>query len=268
LPKFVDDNSLLIATSYSGNTEETLSVVNEALTLEKSPKIVVICSGGELENIARQHNLPLVKLPVGYQPRMTFGYQLRALVEILEQFGLVKNQINNLEVAADKLNVILESFAETVPEANNLAKQLALEAMGKSIVMYASSLFSALAYKWKISFNENAKTIAWTNQFPEFNHNEFLGWTSHPVDKPYSVFELRSSFDNPRITKRFEITEQLLSGKKPAAEVINLVGDNLLDQLLYGIALGDFTSIYLAILNNVDPTPVDIIETFKAKMKG
>ena len=266
LPNYVSENTLLITVSYSGNTEETISALNAGLALEKRPMIIVICSGGKLEEIATENQLPFLKVPADYQPRMTFGYQLRALAEILEQAGLGTNLINQLEVSSTKLDSVLDSFSETQATSTNLAKQIALEMMGKSIVIYSSAKFFPVAYKWKISVNENAKNISWTNQFPEFNHNEFIGWTSHPIDKPYCVIELRSNLDNPKITKRFEITEQLLSGKKPAAEVVDLKGESLLDQIIYGVALGDFASIYLAILNGIDSTPVDIIENFKKKL--
>jgi glucose/mannose-6-phosphate isomerase len=266
LPSYVSENTLLITVSYSGNTEETVTVLKSSLKLEKRPMIIVICSGGELEDIASQNQLPILKIPGDYQPRMTFGYQLRALSEIIEQAKLGTNLISQLEVSSTKLDQILDSFIETQATATNVAKQIALEMMGKSIVVYSSAKFFPIAYKWKININENAKNISWSNQFPEFNHNEFIGWTSHPEDKPYCVIELRSNLDNPKITKRFEVTEQLLSGRKPAAEVVELKGESLLDQIIYGVALGDFVSIYLAILNGIDPTPVDIIETFKKKL--
>jgi glucose/mannose-6-phosphate isomerase len=267
LPLYISKNSLLVAVSYSGNTEEIISVLNSALELKEQPMIIVVCSGGQLETIALEHQLPLIKLPSNYQPRMTLGYQLRAFAEIIEQSGLSDNLISQLEESSLKLDTLVNDLIETQRTDNNLAKQLALEMVGKSVVVYSSAKFYPLAYKWKISINENAKTVSWANQFPEFNHNEFVGWTSHPTNKPYSVIELRSNLDNPKILKRFEITEQLLSGKKPAAEVVDLKGDKLLDQIMYGVVLGDFVSIYLAILNGVDPTPVDIIEIFKNKLK-
>jgi glucose/mannose-6-phosphate isomerase len=266
LPAYVSENTLLITVSYSGNTEETVSALNSALKLEKRPMIIVIDDGGELQKIAEINQLPNLLIPADYQPRMTFGYQLRALAEILEQAGLAKGLITELETASTKLDSALNSFIETKGSSVNVAKQIALEMMGKSVVVYSSVKFFPVAYKWKININENAKNISWANQFSEFNHNEYIGWTSHPVDKPYCVIELRSNLDNPRITKRFIVTEQLLSGKKPAAEIVDLKGESLLDQIIYGVALGDFVSIYLAILNGIDPTPVDAIEKFKKQL--
>ena len=123
-----------------------------------------------------------------------------------------------------------------------------------------------MAYKWKISWNENAKNVAFWNEYPEFNHNEFIGWTSHPVEKPFAVFDLVSSFEHPRILNRFEISDRLLSGQRPKSTVINLAGKSTIQQLLWGSILADFTSIYVAILNNVNPMPVQLIEKLKAEL--
>src|SRR5262249_53882144 len=150
-----------------------------------------------------------------------------------------------------------------MPTANNQAKQIAQELMGKSVVIYGGPLMFPAAYKWKISFNENAKHIAWCNQLPEANHNEILGWTEQPVQKPYAVIDIRSSLENERVQKRFEVTERILSGKRPAAIVVQPQGNNVLEQLVWAIALGDFVSLYLALLNGLNPTPVNLIEKLK-----
>jgi glucose/mannose-6-phosphate isomerase len=114
--------------------------------------------------------------------------------------------------------------------------------------------------------NENAKNLAWTNQYPEFNHNEFIGWSSHPVEKPYAVVDLRSSFEHPRIQKRFELSDRLLSGRRPAAHVVEAKGETLIEQLLWTINFGDFVTIYLALLNGVNPSPVELVERFKKEL--
>ncbi len=123
-----------------------------------------------------------------------------------------------------------------------------------------------IAYKWKISWNENAKNVSFWNEYPEFNHNEFLGWTSHPVEKPFAVFDLISNFEHPRILKRFEISDRLLSGQRPKAMTIELKGKSPIAQMLWGSILADFVSIYVAVLNGVDPTPVPLIEKLKKEL--
>lgn len=138
--------------------------------------------------------------------------------------------------------------------------------VGKSPVVYGSNLLFSAAYKWKINFNENAKNVAWCNQLPEFNHNEFLGWSSHPTEKPYAPVFLLSSFDHSQIKKRFDVSEKLLSGKMPSPLRVEAKGSTILEQLLWVITLGDFVSLYLALLNNLDPTPVDLIEKLKTEL--
>ena len=109
-------------------------------------------------------------------------------------------------------------------------------------------------------------TLTWWNQLPEFNHNEFIGWTSHPLEKPYAVIDLRSNLEHPRIQKRFEVSERLLSGRRPAPIVVAVQGQTILEQLIWTVALGDFVTIYSALLNGLSPTPVDLIEKFKKEL--
>lgn len=268
IPSYVSSKTLFIASSYSGNTEETVEAMGHAESA--GAKIVVIASGGKLMSRAIEKNYPYAKLPVGYQPRHAVLFNFKALMDIMISAGMVEAALVNKEIerSADFLRLAPETWRSTVPTSQNHPKQIALELAGKSPVIYGGPLMYPAVYKWKISFNENAKTVAWCNQIPEFNHNEFMGWTSHPIDKPYGVIDLRSSFEHSRVQKRFEITERMLSGKRPAAIVIDTEGDTILQQLLWVSALGDFVSLYLALLNGLDPTPVYLIEKFKASLDG
>lgn len=261
IPPYVSDQTLFFASSYSGNTEETLSALAQAE--QAGATIVVIASGGKLVEITKQKNHPLVELPSGMQPRYASLYCLKAIVTILDKFGITTGKTAELTQHSGFLRDATAQWRPDVATANNQAKQIALELMGKSVVIYAGNKLSPAAYKWKISLNENAKHIAWWDELPEFNHNEMLGWTEQPVQKPYAVIELKSSLEHPRVQKRFEVTNQVLSGKRPASIVVEPKGETLVEQLIYTIALGDFVSIYLALLNNIDPTPVDLIEKFK-----
>jgi glucose/mannose-6-phosphate isomerase len=270
LPYYVDKHTLLICSSYSGNTEEILSVFEEALDWGEDPKdnpvIVVVTSGGKLLKRAKELGLPYIQLPSGYQPRFTFGYQYRALAEIFNVTEFRTMQIADIEHTAKKLDEHIKSWLPTVPTKDNLAKQIAQEVIGKSAVVYAGPKMWPAAYKWKISFNENAKQVAWVGQFPEFNHNEFLGWTKQPTDKPYAVIDLRSNWEHPQTQKRFEVTERLLSGMRPQPIVVEAAGEFLMEQLFSTIALGDFVTLYAALLNGLNPTPVDMIEKFKKEL--
>lgn len=266
IPSYVNSATLFIASSYSGNTEETISALNHAQ--QANAQIAIITSGGKLEKIAKSKNYPLIILPHVSQPRYGVFYSLKALITILGESKLINFDQVNKEIidATGFLHSEISSWLPTVPANINPTKLLALELMGKSPVIYSGPVLFPAAYKWKISINENAKTIAWCNQIPEFNHNEFLGWTSHPIDKPYAIVDLRSNLEHQRIIKRFEVTERLLSGKRPRTHIVNVEGKTKLEQLLWAIVFGDFVSLYLALLNGINPTPVNLIEKFKISL--
>ncbi len=267
IPAYVSDKTYFIAASYSGNTEEALSALEQAEA--KGAQIAVIAGGGKLADIAREKNYPLVLLPKAEQPRYAVLYNLKGLLVLLDQAGLLADSavIAELEQQADFLQQAVQPWLATVPAKDNRAKQIAQDVLGKSVVIYGGQLTWSVAYKWKISFNENAKHVAWWNQFPEFNHNEFLGWTEQPVDKPYTVIDLRSNLEHPRVQKRFEVTERLLSGRRPAPIVVDAQGETVLQQILWTIALGDFVSLYTGIANGLNPAPVELIEKFKKSLE-
>ncbi len=266
IPRYVSSKTLFIACSYSGNTEETISSI--AIAEEKGARICVIAGGGKLSEIADLKGYPLVTLPKAAQPRYAVLYNLKALMDILISAGLVDKDkvLGELQAASKFLEEVSKRWQATVPVESNFAKQIALEAVGKSAVIYGGPLFAPVAYKWKISFNENAKQIAWWGQFPEFNHNEFIGWSEQPSVKPYLVVDLRSDLELPRITKRFELSAKLLSGKRPEPIVVQLEGSNSLEQMVFAIMLGDYTTLYTAILNGVSPAPVVLVERFKKEL--
>ncbi len=265
LPDYVNENTLVIASSYSGNTEETVSSLGQAKA--RGAQIGVIAAGGKLIEEAMASGIAYVQLPQGLQPRMAVTYNLRALVGILANFEMIsRDKLEEISSVQSWLCEEVSKWSADVPQENNYAKQLAMQAVGKTPVFYAGTLMAPVAYKWKISWNENAKNVSFWNELPEFNHNEFLGWTSHPVEKPFAVFDLVSNLEHPQILKRFEISDRLLSGMRPKSTVVSLAGDTILQQMLWGSILADFVSIYVAILNNVDPTPVPIIEKLKVEL--
>jgi glucose/mannose-6-phosphate isomerase len=264
IPGYVGSETLFIASSYSGNTEETLAAL--AAAEAKKARIVVVASGGELAKIAKAKKYPLLLIPGGYQPRTTTGYGLKALAAIFDASGLTATASKELNSHQQWLKAVIAKWLPEVPTADNRAKQIALECVGKSVVIYGGPLMAPAAYKWKISFNENAKHVAWWNQYPEFNHNEFIGWTRQPVDKPYTVIDLLSNLEHPQVQKRFEASAKLLSGLRPEPIAVKPEVDTLVQQLLYAIALGDFVSIYTAILGGVNPTPVRLIERLKSEL--
>lgn len=266
IPKYVGEHTLFISSSYSGNTEETLAALGAAES--SKAQIVVIAAGGKLAEHARQRHYSLFEIPSGIQPRMSSFYFLATFVQLLEPLDLVAaGSADELNETAGWLKQYVAAWQPDVITSNNPAKKLALELMGRSVVVYSGPKLFPAANKFKICLNENAKNIAWVNQYPEFNHNEFIGWSSHPIDKPYAVVEIRSDIEHERVQKRFAVTERLLSGRRPAPEVIEPIGETLLQQLLWTANFNDFVSLYLALLNGLNPTPVDLVEKFKQELE-
>lgn len=265
LPAYVSANTLVIISSYSGNTEETLSALEQAE--KKGAQLGIIAAGGALIDIATGYRVAHVEMPGHLQPRMAVIDDLRALIALLVNFNIVGlERLDEIKSTETWLEQQSRQWGPDVPVDKNYAKQLALLAVGKTPVFYGGALTAPVAYKWKISWNENAKNVSFWNELPEFNHNEFIGWTSHPVEKPFAVFDLVSNLEHPQILKRFAVTDRLLSGMRPKSTVINLKGETAIQQLLWGSILADFASIYVAILNNVDPTPVPLIEKLKLEL--
>jgi len=267
LPAYVGPDTLFISSSYSGNTEETLAALDEAES--RGAHIAIMTAGGKLAERAKAKSYTFYEIPGGIQPRMSSFFFLSAMIQLLEPLGLVPaGKLAELQGSGDWLKAQISDWKPDVATDKNSAKQLALELIGKSIVVYSGPKLFPAANKFKICLNENAKNVSWVNQYPEFNHNEFIGWTSHPTEKPYAVVEIRSNLEHERIQKRFKVTEQLLSGMRPAPEVVEPQGESHLQQLLWASNFCDYVSLYIAICNGVNPTPVDLVEKFKERLNA
>ena len=265
LPEYVDFNTLVVVSSYSGNTEEALAGLENARS--RASQVAAVTAGGKLQEIVNEASISNVARPTALQPRMAGIYHLRALVAILAHFGVVSyDRFAEIADCADWLGQETLQWVSGVTTDKNYAKQLALLSVGKTPVFYGGDLTAPVAYKWKTVWNTNAKNVAFWDEYPEFDHNGFIGWTSHPVEKPFAVFDLISKFEDSRILKRFEISDRLLSGQRPKALTIDFKGDSVIAQLLWGTILADFTSIYVAILNGVDPMPVPLVEKLKKEL--
>lgn len=265
LPEYVDYNTLVITSSYSGNTEETLSALHQAR--DKFAQVAIVTAGGKLQEFANEHEVASVTLPSGVPQRMALIYGLRAITALFAHFHVSSyDRFGEIADQSDWLEAEVRNWTSDVTTDKNYAKQLALLSVGKTPVFYAGTLMAPVAYKWKISWNENAKNVSFWDEYPEFNHNEFIGWTSHPIEKPFAVFDLISNLENPRILRRFEVSDRLLSGKRPKSIEVHFKGESAIAQYLWGCILADFVSIYVAILNGVDPTPVPLIEKLKSEM--
>ncbi len=264
LPNFVDENTLVICSSYSGNTEESLSAYEQAG--ERNSQRIVITQGGTLVDRAKEDDVASYLLPGGYQPRMAVWYGVKAFADLLEQAGWCDGLVDELESSIEWLEQSQANWKAEFMTADNQAKQVAESCMGKSVWIYSGPKLAASAYKWKININENSKHVSAWNVLPEFNHNEFLGWTEQPQHKPFTVVQLRSGLDNQRTQKRFDVTNRLLSGRMPHPIEIEAKGETHIQQMLWSCLLGDYVSAYLGVLNGVNPTRVDAIEKFKKEL--
>ena len=249
LPKFVNEKSLVFAVSYSGNTEETLSALNDAK--ERNAQIIGITSGGKLAEECEK----VIKIPSGLQPRAALGYTFFPILGILHNSDIVR-------VKNDELNEMLEILKQT-DKFNDTGEELSKKLKEKIPVIYASDALGAIAFRWKTQINENAKMPAFYNVFSEMNHNEIAAYKG--MDHKFAAVIIRDKFDNDRIKKRMDICKEIM-GEYVEVEEVETQGESLLARMFSAIYLGDFVSYYMALSNRVDPSPVEIIEGMKKKL--
>lgn len=266
LPKLVNDKSLVFVSSYSGNTEETLSAYQEAKT--KNAKIIAITSGGILLDECREDGFPFILIPQGFPPRAALGYSYAPVMVILSRLKLIGNKLEEFEKTINFLEGKRTEYSKERKKKQNLAKSLALELYGKIPIIYSSAdYFDAVGYRWKGQLCENSKVLAFNNCFPEFNHNELVGWkVLDHIRGKLIVILLKDKEDHPRIQRRMKIVKDIIKKEKVKVIEIESQGENLLSRIFSLIQLGDFTSFYLAILNGEDPTPVKVIDYLKRKL--
>ena len=267
VPEFVGEDTFFIAASFSGNTEETLAAFEAAV--EKQAKIVSISGGGQLETLSRQADVPHFSIPErGMQPRCAFGYLFIPMVVFLSKLGFIPDQTSDLESAVGLLSDSAQRLSPNVPTRDNQAKQIAQAVCNRLPVIYASqNYFDVVAMRWKGQFNENSKMMAFCNVVPEMNHNEIVGWgVPEDITRRCIVIMLSDDADYQKIRKRMDITESLIASAGAQVITIQTKGSSSLAKSLYLIYLGDFASYYLAILNGVDPTPIDRISLLKSKL--
>lgn len=262
LPAFVDESSLVIASSYSGNTEETLSAFAESLGTRA--KKLVITTGGKLKDLAEREGIPIFVIDYQAPPRAAFPHSFIPLVGIFQKVGLLEDKSADLQEAVDILKRLSGDLIESKPLASNPAKQLAAKLSEHLAVIYGAEIFSEVARRWKGEINENSKAWAFFENFPELNHNAVVGYEFPPKAKE-SIFVLmvRSSSLHPRNLLRYEVTSRLLARAGIAYEFVEARGKSALAQVLSLILLGDYASFYLSMLNEVDPTSTDAISFVK-----
>lgn len=268
LPEFVDDETIVIASSYSGNTEETLSALDDAL--RRKAMIAGITTGGLLQDVAKLNEIPIAVLPAGMQPRAALGYSFVPLMIFFEKVKLIKNVSSEIETVIKSMQEWRERYMEDAPVEQNLAKQLAEKFHGKMPIVYSGpTLTDTVGLRWKGQICENSKNLSFANQFAEFNHNELVGWAdSIKKYKDYLIVTiLRDLDDHPQVTKRMDIVKGLIEEQGVEVVNVNSHGPSPLARMFSLIHLGDFVSYYLAVLNNIDPSPVHVIAKLKKALE-
>jgi glucose/mannose-6-phosphate isomerase len=265
LPAFVNSRTLVVASSYSGNTEETLAAFQA--TLERGAMPLAITTGGQLGEICKRKGLPHITFGYESQPRAALGYSLVILLTVLQQLGYVTESSTQLDAAIEAIEQLQAQIALTVPEASNPAKQLARRLAGRLAIFYGGGHLAEVARRWKCQLNENSKSWAFWEAFPELNHNAVVGYEFPESLAPnVHVLILASDLYHARHQVRMGVTGEILAQKGIAHEVLQVKGRTHLSQLLWAIHLGDFVSYYLAALCGADPTPVATIDYLKQRL--
>jgi glucose/mannose-6-phosphate isomerase len=256
LPAFVNENTLLIVSSYSGNTEETLSAMQQAIS--KKAQIVCITSGGKVLELAKQHQFDFIEIPGGNPPRSCIGYSLVQLIKVLVAKDFAdKTLFSDLEKAIallDKENAAIKI------ESQKIAEKL----LNKITVIYSLGTCEGAVVRFRQQINENSKMLCWHHVFPEMNHNELVGWTEKNDDLVVVTFH--TSFDYNRTKKRYEVCKPIF--EKYSSGVIDIAakGESKLEQFLYLINIGDWISCDIADLRGIDPVEVNVINHLKGEL--
>ena len=265
LPGFVGKNSLVIISSYSGNTEETLSAFKEAE--KRGAKILCISSGGEVGKIAKRKKTPIIKIPGGLPPRAALGYSVFPLLITLRKLGLIKNKSSEISETIALLKQKSDEYGNP-DSASNRAFQLAEQLRGRLGIVYSSTeRFDAVATRWRGQMAENSKSLMFGHVLPEMNHNELVGWKALPEQmREIQVVFLRDKDDHPRVRVRMDITRGIIAEHTQHITELWSEGTSSLARMFSLVYLGDWVSFYLAILNGIDPTPVKVIDYLKNEL--
>jgi glucose/mannose-6-phosphate isomerase len=265
LPAYANEKTLVLVTSYSGDTEETLSALRDAI--KRRCMIYCITSGGALVEIAENLNIPYLQVPAGMPPRAALPYMLMPLLTFLEKISLVSGVTEGLDEALPILEEIERENAAEKPVEESLAKTLAANIEGFIPVIYGFGIYCSIARRFKQQINENAKMIAKWDNLPEFDHNEIVGYDkSENIADGFAAIFIRDKDEPTEIRSRIEITKKLIEPSGISIYEVWSQGKSNLAKMLSVIAVGDFMSVYLAILRGVDPTPVPTINKLKSAL--
>ncbi len=245
--------ALVIASSYSGNTEETISAYLEAM--EKKLSVVSLAVGGKLIELARKNETPYIQMPnTGIQPRSALGYSMKAMMKAMK-----------LEDALKEVSYLLKILNAEVLEPRG--RELAQTLKDHIPVIYASQKNRSIAYNWKIKFNETGKIPAFYNSLPELNHNEMTGFdakdASRHLSKIFHFIMLRDTHDHPRVQKRMEVLQKLYADRKLPVTVLDFEGNSAFQRIFSSLVLADWTALYTAEAYGLESEQVPMVEEFK-----
>ena len=263
VPAWVGQNTLVVACSHSGNTEETLSAFRQVI--EARASLVVITTGGEIGKIAADASATVFTYQSDGEPRSAIGHQLMALLRIGEQAGLVDSQAGAVSEAVNLMREQRSQLGFDSPLDRNPAKQLAVRLHGNLPVVVGAGLLDVAAYRWKTQINENADSWAMHETLPELDHNSIVGFGLPDVPNLHVVF-LRHADLHPRLLLRYAPTAEALEAEGVAHETVDVEGESNLAQVLTAIYYGDFVSYYLGLMNDIEPSAVKPIDTLKEKL--
>jgi glucose/mannose-6-phosphate isomerase len=266
LPNHAGPRTLVAVCSYSGNTAETLSSFNDALS--RGCRIAVVTSGGEAKGIAEANGIPVVTVSGGYQPRAALGHLGFAWLGALEAMGVLPALAEEVEETVSLLEGLVAGCEPDVPTSDNLAKQIA-QTIGDRVpvVWGAEGVASVAAMRWKTQLNENGKVPAFSASMSELDHNEVVGWT-RPYGERFAVVALRTDDEHPEIAPRFALSEEIAIDAGAVTAEVHSQGGSPLARLLTLVYVGDMASVYVGLRRGVDPTPVVAIDKLKAALAG
>ncbi len=263
LPAWTTPDTTVLCSSYSGNTEETLAVYEAAGAL--GAERVVATTGGQLAEAARAESVPVIPLPGGFQPRAAVAYSLVVALEAAWLCGAGERLHAEIDVAAAHLEQIVETWGPDAPE-DCLAKRLARGLHGTIPQIAGSGLTAPIAYRWRTQINENAKRPCFSHELPELDHNEIAGWQGASELGRFTAVFLDDSDLHPRIRQRIELTRGLIEAEAAGTYRVESIGQNRIERLMSLVLLGDLVSVYLAVLRDVDPTPVPLLDRLKSAL--
>jgi glucose/mannose-6-phosphate isomerase len=263
LPAWTTPDTTVLCASYSGDTEETLACYEAAGAL--GARRVAVTSGGRLAELARADGVPVIPVAGGFQPRAAVAYLTVAALEVARLCGAGPRLGSEIDVAADHLEQLVVDWGAEGPEDSE-AKRLARALYDSVPLIAGAGLTAPIAYRWKTQFNENAKVPAFTNELPELDHNEVVGWHGAPALGRFAAVFLDDSDMHPRIKERIALTCELIGDQATGTHVVRSRGDTTVERVLSLVLLGDLVTLYVAVLRGNDPTPVDALATLKRRL--